>query len=245
MSSTMALHGESLRMLLWSDLFMKMIPMPDVEEDVYVPVCWSHSFEGSCLTDLFIAVNAFSVLADDAKHNQDGHIDEHGALRYHCVELCPVGGLVMHFFSHFHILGMPVPNFEPEFSTPGYREFGKQEWYSYHVFWTKELVEEMSNNSMCQPWLIYSLILLMMGWLDHQDYVTKIHKANDVSITKVTHATHPYAAQTARENGAPISSTKALGGWSESGSYQNCYDHALPLEALLGATMFNAQKPET
>lgn len=79
---------------------------------------------------------------------------------------------------------------------------------------------------------------------DHRDRVTKMHEANDISITKVTHATRPFAAQTARENGASVSSTKALGGWSEGGVYRNCYDRALPLEAMLGAAMFNARKPE-
>lgn len=72
-----------------------------------------------------------------------------------------------------------------------------------------------------------------------------MHAANDISITKVTHATRPYAAQTARENGASVTATKALGGWSESGAYRSCYDRALPVEAMLGAAMFNARKPET
>ena len=38
LSSALAFRGESSRILLWSDLFMKMIPMPDVGEDVFVPV---------------------------------------------------------------------------------------------------------------------------------------------------------------------------------------------------------------
>lgn len=72
-----------------------------------------------------------------------------------------------------------------------------------------------------------------------------MHAANNISITKVTHATRPYAAQTCRENGASVTGTKALGGWSESGSYRACYDRALPVDALLGAAMFNGRKPET
>ena len=80
---------------------------------------------------------------------------------------------------------------------------------------------------------------------DHRDRINKMHEANNISITKVTHATRPYATQTARENGASVTATKALGGWSESGAYRNCYDRALPVEAMLGAAMFNARKPET
>jgi hypothetical protein len=38
LSSVMAFRGESSRIMLWSDLFMKVIPMPDAGDDVYVPV---------------------------------------------------------------------------------------------------------------------------------------------------------------------------------------------------------------
>ena len=71
-----------------------------------------------------------------------------------------------------------------------------------------------------------------------------IHLRNDVSITKSTHAGRPFAAQTARAHGASVSGTKALGGWSESGSFRPCYDRAFPADALLGAAMFNARRPE-
>ena len=71
-----------------------------------------------------------------------------------------------------------------------------------------------------------------------------IHIQNDVSITKSTHAGRPFAAQTARAHGASVSGTKALGGWSESGSFRPCYDRAFPADALLGAAMFNARRPE-
>lgn len=49
----------------------------------------------------------------------------------------------------------------------------------------------------------------------------------------------------ARENGASVAGAKALGGWSESGSFRPCYDRALPVDALLGAAMFNGRKPES
>ena len=71
-----------------------------------------------------------------------------------------------------------------------------------------------------------------------------MHVKNNVSITKSTHAGRPFAAQTARAHGASIDGTKALGGWSESGSFRPCYDRAFPTDALLGAAMFNAQKPD-
>jgi len=78
----------------------------------------------------------------------------------------------------------------------------------------------------------------------HNERVNLIHIRNEVSITKSTHAGHPFAAQTARAHGASVSGTKALGGWSESGSFRPCYDQAFPADALLGAAMFNACRPE-
>jgi hypothetical protein len=36
-----------------------------------------------------------------------------------------------------------------------------------------------------------------------------------------------------------------MGGWSENGAFRPCYDRALPLDALLGAAMFNGRKPES
>ncbi|KAH9178186.1 hypothetical protein EDB89DRAFT_1151070 [Lactarius sanguifluus] len=72
--------------------------------------------------------------------------------------------------------------------------------------------------------------------------VKLIHAKNGLSISKSTHAGRPFAAQTARAHGASVSGTKALGGWSESGSFRPCYDRAFPTDALLGAAMFNAQQ---
>lgn len=64
---------------------------------------------------------------------------------------------------------------------------------------------------------------------------------NAISITKVTHAGRTYAAQNARANGASVNGTKALGGWSETGAFRNCYDRAFPVDALLGAAGFSAR----
>ncbi|KAF8273937.1 hypothetical protein EI94DRAFT_1696523 [Lactarius quietus] len=55
---------------------------------------------------------------------------------------------------------------------------------------------------------------------------------------------HYDSAMNSRAHGASVGGTKALGGWNESGSFRNCYDHAFSVDALLGAASFNAQKPE-
>jgi hypothetical protein len=88
---------------------------------------------------LLLTPNGFSLqvlaaLADNAKHNQQGRVDEHGALRHCLVELCPVGAMSRLFFAFFHITKRPLPNFAPDFATDGYGEYGYREWYDYHVF---------------------------------------------------------------------------------------------------------------
>ncbi|KAJ7269115.1 hypothetical protein C8J57DRAFT_1609308 [Mycena rebaudengoi] len=134
-----AFRGDSARILLWSDLFKTTIQLGDDQE-----------------------ATVLGALADNAKHNQTGRVDEHGLLRHKHAELCGVGALAFLFFGYFHIAKFPVPDFSPDFQDP---EYG-------------------------------------------------------------------------------VSDTKALGGWNESGSFKNCYDRALPVEALLGAAFFNSKKPE-
>jgi hypothetical protein len=80
---------------------------------------------------------------------------------------------------------------------------------------------------------------------DHRTRLKRIHEDNEVSISKVTHGARSYAATAARSHGATETGTKAMGGWSESGSFRACYDRALPVDALLGSAGFNGRKPET
>ncbi len=75
---------------------------------------------------------------DNAKHNQQGHVDKHGALRHRLVKLCPVGAISRLFFAFFHVMKWLLPNFAPDFATDGYGEYGYREWYDYHVFAGKE-----------------------------------------------------------------------------------------------------------
>jgi hypothetical protein len=59
------------------------------------------------------------------------------ALRYPFVELCPIiGTLGMLFFAYFHILEVPVPNLEPDFTDPEYGEYGRRDWTKLFVFST-------------------------------------------------------------------------------------------------------------
>lgn len=72
-----------------------------------------------------------------------------------------------------------------------------------------------------------------------------MHEMNQINISKVTHATRVYAAQTARTNGASEHGTKALGGWSEGGSFRQCYERTFPVDALLATAYFSPKTPES
>jgi hypothetical protein len=86
--------------------------------------------------------------------------------------------------------------------------------------------------------------MLTMTSKDHRERISIMHEKNSIMLSKVTHAARPYVAKAAREHGAGEYGTKALGGWSDNGSFRPCYDRAFPLDALLGAAHFNGRKPE-
>ncbi|KAK7028398.1 hypothetical protein R3P38DRAFT_923774 [Favolaschia claudopus] len=172
-------------------------------------------------------VPALTFIADNAKHNQTGRTDEFGAFRHRFVELCPVGAIALVLFAHFHVRNAPLPNFAPDFSDPQYGDYGRRDWYRMHLFPSAQ--DPMSD----------------MSYDNHRKRVNLIYENNGVNISKVTHAGREYSVKTAREYGATVDGAKALGGWSESGSFRPCYDRALPLDALLGVAMFDAMRPET
>ncbi|CAK5262885.1 unnamed protein product [Mycena citricolor] len=196
-----AFRGDSTRQLQWSDLFL-----------------------GSVLAGSEDNARVLGILSDNAKTNQTGRLDEFGVLRHRHVEMCGIGALALHFFAHFHILNNLPPVFAPQFEK-GCGEYGKRDWYSYHVFFTVNPMNEMT-------------------YATHHGRVVAMHQANDISITKVTHGARPFAAQTARAHGATVSDTKAMGGWNDNGSFKNCYDRKFPVEALLGAANFKSSRPE-
>lgn len=147
LSATVAFRGDSLREVLWSDLLCTNIPMNDISLGAEVKVIsptWSSSLSLQTLP-LF---QALVILADNAKHNQEGRIDEHGAFRHRLVELCPIGALAALFFGVFHITKVPLPDFKPDFSYPGFGEYGRREWYEYYAFPTKNMTKAMSYDSM-------------------------------------------------------------------------------------------------
>jgi len=145
-SAATAVRGENARILRWSDLFMSEIPMDSIHMGLKIPVhVLSALIASTRLTNPTMQVLA--ALADNAKHNQKGRVDEYGAIRHRDVESCPVGSCAKLFFAYFHILGNDVPKFLPDFDTDGYGEYGYREWYDYCVFWGKDAKQEMSYDS--------------------------------------------------------------------------------------------------
>ena len=143
-----AFCGESACIFQWSDLFVSEIPMDDISPEFRVPVSFfTSSLELAILTACSSKVLA--ALADNAKYNKDGCVDEHGALCNQRVELCPVGALGMMFFAYFNIPCQPVPRYEPEFANPNYSEYGHCSWYECYVFSGEKTDKQMSYDSMC------------------------------------------------------------------------------------------------
>lgn len=204
--SASAFRGESSRILLWSDFFKSTVNL-DASQELSAPV--------------------LVAIANNAKHNQHGRLDEFGALRHRFVELCPVGGLAFLFFALFHVLDIDHPSFVPDFTDKNFGQYGKREWYECAVFCAKDGPKKA------------------MSYASHRSRLKLMHENNGISISKVTHATRVFAAQHARTNGASESGTKALGGWDEGGSFRHCYERTLPIDALLGVASFNATRPES
>ncbi|KAJ7774075.1 hypothetical protein B0H16DRAFT_1450877 [Mycena metata] len=112
------------RSLLWSDMFCCDVPM-------------HAKGRGEKL-------RALTLIADGSKVNTTGRVDEHGAFRHLCVELCPIGAIGFLFFTHFHIINSPVPDFSVDFDNADYGEYGRREWYELYAFSTsKDCKREM------------------------------------------------------------------------------------------------------
>jgi Centromere DNA-binding protein complex CBF3 subunit, domain 2 len=94
-------------------------------------------------------LQALTILSDNAKHNQTGRTDEMGAFRHRLVQLCPVGALMMLFFTYFHILDAPIPDFRPDFDDPEAGEYGHRDWYGLYLFSGRATTTAMSYDSKC------------------------------------------------------------------------------------------------
>jgi hypothetical protein len=66
-----------------------------------------------------------------------------------------------------------------------------------------------------------------------------MHAKNSIHITKVTHDGRDFTVKTSEQHGASVKDAKALGGWSDSGSFRPCYT-----PAFVRFAMFNGKEPQ-
>lgn len=80
LSAVTAFRGESCWMLQWSDLFKTTAPLDQTTRiEVRSSLAGSHSEEEGSLTAPAIP-QVLAALADNAKHNQHGHVNKHGVI---------------------------------------------------------------------------------------------------------------------------------------------------------------------
>jgi hypothetical protein len=148
LSAVTAFRGESCRMLQWSDLFQTMAPLDQTTRvEVRRSLTGFHPKGEGLLTITHIILQVLAALADNAKHNQHGRVDEHSVIQHCQVELCAIGALAFMFFGHFHVLDCPPLKFAPDFANKQYGEYGHREWYSHHVFYAGSTMREMLYDS--------------------------------------------------------------------------------------------------
>jgi hypothetical protein len=89
-----------------------------------------------------MSLQALMILADQAKTNSTGRVDEHGLFRHRYAELC---GIAFCLFSHFHIMCRVPPQFSPDFDDQEHGEYGRRDWYGVLLFPGKDDVEKTSG----------------------------------------------------------------------------------------------------
>lgn len=146
MGAGTAFRGESSRILTWSDLFQTKVIVSDIKQGFTIPI--------------------LAALANNAKHNQYGRLDEHGIMRHRHVDVCPVGALALLFFAIFHVLQLPSPAFAPDLTDPSYGQHGRRDWYQYLVFFVKKPDQPMTYESKSSSFYVTSNELISLQRTD-------------------------------------------------------------------------------
>lgn len=241
-SSTTAFRGDSSRSLLWSDMYRYEVPMhaKGRGEKVSVSALQSPLCKFSYLTYTFRRSHSFLTTPRPIRRAEQTNTElsvtitlSYALLAQSLYYFLPISTSLMLLYpilrrtSRIQALGSTADGTgmhstrSPAQRTAPWKCHTKVSWYFDSV-----------------------ILILAHVFQDHRSRVNQAYIKNDITITKVTHAGRPFTAKTAREYGASSEAVKALGGWSEGDSYRACYDRALPVKALLGAAMFDADHPE-
>ncbi|KAJ2930941.1 hypothetical protein H1R20_g6162, partial [Candolleomyces eurysporus] len=171
-------------------------------------------------------VKAFVIMSNQGKSNKHGRIDFHAAVRHRFPELCAIGAVAMQLFSHFHIANGKRPDFSPDFESPQASDIGFRSWYQWLLFpGSKSHTEEMSPQA-------------------HRARVNGFKLRYDIFCQKVTHTGRVRGAEDGIEFGATVEGVKALGLWSQGGSFRNAYNRTLPIDAMLALAYFNGERKD-
>lgn len=243
-SATTAYRGDNTRRLLLSDITIRDVPMVDIGLDAKAMVSTLFVSFISC-SMLIFRVQALILVSDQGKTNTNGRLDEQATFRHRKPELCAIGGLGFYLFSLYHLLETEHPSFVPDYSDDRGGEFGYRGWYRMFLFpgsggACSEMTYESKNFIS-----IWSNLTNYYTYIGHRKRVNLMHIRNKILIKKVTHAGRPFAAMAARQHRATADDTKALGNWSQGGSFRDCYDRSLPVDAMLAAASFNAKKQDS
>ncbi|KAE8217405.1 hypothetical protein CF319_g8499 [Tilletia indica] len=201
--------------------------------------CLGTAFRGDSLrrlewSDLFVhqaivpsrgdaaPVKLLALRADNSKTNQHGRLDEFAIARHRDPLHCSVGGMAMQALWSLQLGNQERPSFEPNFNSQKHGRYGFREWWAWKVFRGRHAAATQE-----------------MSYKTHDLAVRKMFSANDVDVGKTTHAGRAAGAMNARENGASVAGTKALGGWSDGGAFRSCYDRSFPLDAIWAVAGFN------
>ncbi|KAJ7185140.1 hypothetical protein GGX14DRAFT_409316 [Mycena pura] len=127
-------------------------------------------------------------------------------------------------FRHVDV-AVPVPDFAPDFDDPDYGEYGRRQWYDFLFSSAQDCTKEMVYHSplQCQK---------------------HVPRARHQHFQGYPRRPRLHSKECARER-ASQSEVKALGCWSDAGSYRPCYDRALPIEAVLASAGFDGKRPES
>ncbi|PPR03148.1 hypothetical protein CVT24_012765 [Panaeolus cyanescens] len=167
------------------------------------------------------------VCSNEGKTNTTGRLDQHPAFRHRNPDLCAISALAYYLFARFHLMYPSTPNFVPKFKEDGEPKagpYGFRDWYQLRLFARHDSqYEEMSSENHRQQ------------FNDQKDELGLFHR-------QVTHVGRSFGASIAMERGASSDSARALGLWSQPGSF-DVYVRSLPTDAMVALAGFNGRQP--
>ncbi|KAJ3519519.1 hypothetical protein NMY22_g13159 [Coprinellus aureogranulatus] len=113
-SVSMAMRGDNIRPICWSDMMLREVKLVNMGLD--------HK------------TMALLIYSNQGKTNKNAQQDFHPALRHRFSELCAIGAVAMQLFCHFHIAKGKRPSFEPNYDGERGTEYGWREWYRLLLF---------------------------------------------------------------------------------------------------------------